>query len=110
MTRSERACQIWSVLAWAARNRQTMTYGHLSKLTGIPAIGMGKYLDPIQSFCRSEKLPLLTSIVVQSDSGLPGQGFEAAGAGDLARVQKNVFAKDWLAYGNPQAEKFEGHL
>ena len=110
MTKAERACQIWSVLAWAARNRQTMTYGHLSKLTGLPAIGIGKYLDPIQSFCRAERLPPMTCIVVQSDSGLPGQGFESAKAVEFARAQKKVFGKDWLAYGNPQPEKFKEHI
>ena len=87
-----------------------MTYGHLSKLKGIPAIGMGKYLDPIQAYCRAEKLPSLTCIVVQSDSGLPGQGFDAAGAGELAGAQKKVFGKDWLAHGNPQAKAFEAQI
>ncbi|MCG8634778.1 MAG: hypothetical protein MI863_13175, partial [Desulfobacterales bacterium] len=80
MRKSERACQIWSVLAWAAKHRQTITYGQLAKLTGVPAVGIGKYLDPIQAFCRKEKLPPLTVLAVRSDSGLPGQGYDGAGA------------------------------
>ena len=110
MTKAERACQIWSVLAWAARNRQTMTYGHLESLTGIPAIGMGKYLDVIQQYCLAQKLPPLPILVVQSQTGIPGQGFEKATAKEFARTQKKVLDKDWLAYGNPQPEKFDAHI
>ena len=40
-----RATQIWPVLAWAATNRQTLTYGILGKLIGFPARGMGTLLD-----------------------------------------------------------------
>ncbi len=107
MKKAERACQIWSVLAWAARHRQTITYGQLAKLTGVPAVGIGKYLDPIQDFCVKEKLPPLTVLAVRADSGLPGQGFDGVMAEEFARAQTKVFGKDWLAYGNPQSEKFE---
>lgn len=50
MNRSERACQIWSVLAWAATHRQSITYGQLAKLIGVPAAGLGRLLEPIQSY------------------------------------------------------------
>jgi len=70
MTRSERACQIWGILAWAARNRQSLTYAHLSKLIGVPAAGLGKLLEPIQSFCLLKRLPPLTILVVKKSTGL----------------------------------------
>jgi hypothetical protein len=107
MTKSERACQIWGILAWAAKNRQSMTYGHLSKLIGVPTAGLGQLLEPIQSFCILNDLPPLTILVVQQDSGLPGHGFTAAKASDFAIAQANVFEFKWLDYGNPQPDKFE---
>ena len=107
MTKSERACQIWGILAWAAKNRQSMTYGHLSKLIGVPTAGLGQLLEPIQSFCILEKLLPLTILVVQQDSGLPGSGFTGAKASEFAKAQMEVFDFDWLDYGNPQPKKLE---
>ncbi|MDU9403690.1 hypothetical protein RTH46_14450 [Pseudomonas sp. zfem004] len=107
MNRSERASQIWAVLALAAGNRQSLTYGMLSRLIGVPAAGMGRLLEPIQSYCILQDLPPLTLLVVQKSSGLPGRGFIGAKAADYARDQMRIFAYDWLAHGNPQAEKLE---
>lgn len=104
MTRSERACQIWAVLAWVAKNRQTLTYGQLSRLIGVPAAGLGQLLEPIQSYCLANGLPPLTALVVQQESGLPGAGFTGASASEFASAQATVFEKDWLEHGNPQAD------
>ncbi|NMH67198.1 hypothetical protein [Shewanella salipaludis] len=107
MTRSERASQIWAVLALAAKNRQSLTYGILSKLTGVPAAGLGQLLEPIQSYCIFHKLPPLTILIVQQESGLPGSGFTGAQATEYAKDQMRVFNFDWLEHGNPQPEKLE---
>ncbi len=107
MTRSERASQIWAVLAWAAKNRQSLTYTQVSALIGVPRAGLGQLLEPIQSYCTINSLPPLTVLVVQQESGLPGSGFTGASAGDLAKAQMSVFSQDWLAHGNPQPEKLE---
>ncbi|MEH6565491.1 MAG: hypothetical protein V7756_09235 [Halopseudomonas sp.] len=107
MTRSERASQIWAVLALAAKGRQSLTYGILSKLIGVPAAGLGKLLEPIQSYCLIEKLPPLTILVVQQESGLPGAGFTGAKATEYTKNQMKVFAFDWVEHGNPQSEKLE---
>jgi len=107
MTKSERASQIWAVLAWAARNRQSLTYTHLSGLISVPRAGLGQLLEPIQSYCILNKLPPLTILVVQQESGLPGSGFTGASASDLAKAQMTVFSYDWLIHGNPQPEKLE---
>lgn len=104
MKREERACQIWSVLAWAARNRQTLTYAQVSRLVGVPAFAMGGMLEPIQSYCLDQKLPPLTILVVNQETGLPGAGFTAASASDLAKQQTGVFAFDWLEHGCPKPE------
>lgn len=107
MTRSERACQIWSVLAWASHHRQTLTYGMLGRLVGIPAAGLGQLLEPVQSYCLINGLPPLTILVVQQGSGLPGSGFTGATASEFAKAQSAVFAYDWLGHGNPGADPFE---
>ena len=105
MTRFERASQIWAVLAWAACHRQSLTYGQLGRVTGCFQGGLGALLEPIQSFCLVHRLPPLTVIVVQQDTGLPGTGF--TGASDLALAQAQVFAFNWLEQGNPGSEKLE---
>jgi len=106
MKASERSAQIWAILAWAAHGRQNITYGQLAQVTGAFTGGLGAWLEPIQSYCLLNALPPLTVLVVQQDSGMPGSGFIGASAGDLARAQARVFAFDWLAHGNPGAEKF----
>ena len=107
MKRSERATQIWAVLAWIARNRQSVTYSQLDALTGIPRAGLGRMLEPIQSYCANTSLPPLTILVVQQESGLPGSGFTGASAAQFAKAQMEVFEYDWLEHGNPQPHAFE---
>jgi hypothetical protein len=107
MNRPERASQIWAVLAWAARNRQSITYAQLGKLVGVPAAGLGQLLEPIQSYCLVNGLPPLTVLVVQQDSGAPGSGFIGATASEFAKAQADVFATDWIEHGNPQPDRLE---
>lgn len=98
----ERAAQIWSVLALAARNRQVLTYPLTSRLVGVPQIGLGKLLETIQSYCLLKKLPPLTMLVISSETGMPGTGFVAAS--DIPRTQQEVFAFDWLPHGAPSED------
>lgn len=101
----ERAAQIWSVLAWAAHDRQVLTYDIVSRLIGVPPVGLGQLLEPIQSYCLVNRLPPLTILVVRSDTGLPGVGFVAAQ--DIPRTQLDVFSYDWLEHGAPSPEQLE---
>jgi hypothetical protein len=73
MTAYERAAQIWSVLALAARNRQVLTYSIVGNLIGVPARGLGHLLEPIQSYCLLNRLPPLTILVVSEEDGMPWQ-------------------------------------
>jgi hypothetical protein len=102
MEATERAAQIWSVLAWAATSRQVLTYRILGKLIGVPARGLGHLLEPVQSYCLRHGLPPLTILVVSEDTGLPSSGFTAAE--DIPRNQLTVFAYDWLDHGAPSPE------
>jgi hypothetical protein len=105
MKLAERASQIWAVLAWAARCRQNLTYGQLAQATGAFTPGLGDFLEPIQSYCIINELPPLTVLVVRQESGMPGPGFTGATAKDLAEAQARVLDFDWLAHGNPGADR-----
>src|SRR5215211_942500 len=105
MKMSERAHQIWPVLAWAAQNRQVITYSILGKLIGVPQYALGQLLEPIQSYCLLKGLPPLTILVVAQETGMPGLGFIAAQ--DISKTQVKVFDRDWLEQGCPTVEEFE---
>lgn len=100
----ERASQTWSLLAFAARNRQTLTYELVGKLTGMHTAGVGSVLEPIQSYCLLHKLPPLSALVVSKATGLPGTGFIAAQ--DVPREFVRIFGHDWLTVGCPTPEAF----
>ncbi|OAI50251.1 hypothetical protein AYO44_17950 [Planctomycetaceae bacterium SCGC AG-212-F19] len=105
MNAFQRAAQIWAVLAWAARNRQVLTYKILGRLIGMPQHGLGRMLEPIQSYCLLHQLQPLTILVVSEHSGLPGVGFVAAQ--DIPATQQRVFAFDWLEHGCPSPQEFQ---
>ncbi len=88
-------------------HRQTITYQQLGQLIKMPPAALGSMLDPIQAYCVAQQLPPLTVLVVQKDTGLPGLGFTAGQAEQVASDQARVFSTDWLAHGNPLAEGFE---
>jgi hypothetical protein len=105
MQASERAAQIWSVLALAATHRQILTYDLVAQLTGVARQGLGHILERIQSYCLVKGLPPLTALVVRKDSGLPSFGF--TGAADVPSAQAQVFGFDWLRHGCPDPDELE---
>lgn len=107
MTRSERACQIWAVLAWAAASRQSLTYGQIAAATGTIQVSVGGFLEPIQSYCLLNELPPLTVLVVSKETGLPGSGFTATTGTGIPTAREAVFGFDWLKRGNPGADALE---
>jgi hypothetical protein len=100
MNTHQRAHQLWSVLVFAASNRQTLTYAFLGKLVGLPARGIGRDLFPIQYFCEQRGLPPLTVLVVNQSTGLPGKGLPV---GDFAKAVHEVFKFDWITYTAPSS-------
>lgn len=103
MTREQRAQQLWSILVLAARNRQVLTYEIVAQACGVPAPSIGDFLRPIQQFCAENGLPPITSIIVNKNSGTPGEGFIAAQ--DVPRAHIDVFVHDWLGESAPSAEQ-----
>lgn len=105
MTKGQRAAQIWPLLTLCASNRQVLTYELLGKLIGVPRVGLGQLLEPIQSYCILNRIPPLTSLVVSDNSGLPGEGFIAAS--DVPSAQANVFRFDWSGQQVPTDDQLE---
>ena len=104
---AERASQVWAVLAWVARNRQLVSYSDVSKLVSVSPSTVGKLLEPIQAYCKLEQVPSLAWLVVKADGSVPSSVAGALVADELALAQSEVQAYDWLAHGNPQADKLE---
>lgn len=93
MSTYERAIQIYQILIGAACNRQILTYEILGKMIGVPARGLAHHLGHVMHYCHRAGLPPLTVLVVQTDSGKPGEGFTTFE--DLHRDRERVFAHDW---------------
>ena len=98
MQSHERAAQIWPLLAFAAKNRQIMTYEMVGKLIGVPHFALAQLLEPIQSYCLLNDLPALTVLVV-NNGGRPGVGFIAAE--NVCEEQQRVFRHNWLDERTP---------
>lgn len=106
----ERAYQLWPLLAFLATHRQTITYGVVSQIVGVPAVALGQSRGPIQNYCLKNKLPPLTIVVVNQDTGLPGLGFVAVdtlSASQFAREQARVFDFAWMERTCPSIADFE---
>jgi hypothetical protein len=110
---TQEAMLMWPVLALAARMQKVLTYGDVEGLTGIVAVGQGKPLGMINSYCKSKGYPQLNTIAVlgQGDGvGFPGRG-EPGGLTNPQYLEERarVFAFDWTskAVNKPRPEDFE---
>jgi len=105
-THPRRAAQAWQILVSAAMNRQTTTYRGLSVLMyGRPAQGvLDRILGHIAYFCLDNDLPVLTCIVVNQITGLPGADIPLS-----PRLQNSererVFAENWYDIQPPTAKQ-----
>jgi hypothetical protein len=105
MSRFDQTAIVWPLLVFAAGNRQVLTYDLLGRLVGVPPSDLGRILEPIQSHCILKKLPPLTSIVVSGRTGVPGEGFIAAG--NVPQAQAETFLFDWLNCPVPSREDYQ---
>jgi len=108
MTQPEQAVLLWPLLALAARNHQILSYAEVEGLTGIAARGFGQPLGLIHVFCDRRRFPLLNLIVVQRETGLPGEGVpgRAMSPEQYLIEQAKVFVFDWAGKDKPRAEDF----
>jgi hypothetical protein len=61
MNNEQRAVQLWSVLALAARTQQILSYVMVERLIGVPRYGLAPILGAIEAYCGKHKLPALPS-------------------------------------------------
>lgn len=102
-TRPERAVQIWLILIGAAYNRQILTYRILAEMLNYKGAGVfARTLGHIMFYCREEGLPPLTVIVVNQETGLPGEGLTET---DLNADRERVFNFDWYDIVPPTPEQ-----
>jgi hypothetical protein len=105
-THGTRALQIWQILICKASNRQTITYGGLAKTLGFRGAGtLADMLGHVSFYCLQHDLPALTVLVVNQDTGLPGEGLMKIGI-DLDAEREAVFQYDWFAVVPPSPEEF----
>ncbi len=104
-TRPTRAVQIWQILIGKAHNRQTMTYGELAKLLGFGGAGtIGGHLDYPLCYCEINQLPPLTALVVNQETGLPGDGLKLD---NLHADREKVYQFNWYGLVPPTPQEFD---
>ena len=67
---------------------------------------MSSFLGPVMWYCADRGLPPLTVLVVNQESGVPGDGFTTL-HGALNEAREAVFRFDWFSLVPPQAADFE---
>ena len=104
----ESAAQIWPILVGAAKNEQPLSYGDVARRIGEedPRI-IGQLLEPIQSYCLLNKLPALTVLVVNKNTGEPGRGFIAVPRDAIPNEKQKVFNHNWMAEKTPSPDDLQ---
>jgi putative restriction endonuclease len=104
-TNPGRALQIWQILIGKAHNWQTITYGALANMIGYSdARPLPNILGYIMKYCDQNNLPPLTALVVNKQSGAPGNGLTTLRNLDADREE--VFNFDWYALVPPTPAEF----
>ena len=104
---SVRALQAWQYLIGKAANRQLVQYDELSELMGYPDNRpLGSILGCIMFYCKQNKMPPLTLIVVNK-SGVPGSGFTAEVLKNYPKRREAVFDFSWYKMIPPTIDQFQ---
>jgi hypothetical protein len=102
-----RAAQLWSILVFAARHQEIITYSTIERLTGLPRNGLGTYLDLISDYCKQKDYPELWALAV-NESGFPGsEGMKPGKQIKNICQQRRVFAFNWFSHDCPHPENFK---
>ena len=98
-----RAQQMWQILVGCAHRRETLTYGLLAEMIGVPVpISLAYPLGQIQNWCLSQGFPVLTILVVRKNTGKPGSG---AISEDVDSTREAVYAFNWYDVVPPTADE-----
>lgn len=83
------------ILIKAAKERRTLTYGDLADAIGYKARFMGQPLAYVRDrLCNEHHLPQLTALVVDAQSGLPGDHFFPDGRESLTDEEYGALVHD----------------
>lgn len=105
-TNEARACQIWQILVGCAARRETRTYQDLVNLLGHdqPKV-LAKQLGRIMYYCSQNKLPPLTVLVVNKNTGKPGDGL--ALSADRGVLRERVYQYNWYDLVPPTEDEYQ---
>lgn len=95
-----RAFQAWNILVEVAGQSQTITYKELAERIGVHPRACRYFLDPMQQYCLEEKLPPITSIIVNPNAQ-SAEGVISWDTDNLEDGQEFVFRYNWKNYPNP---------
>jgi hypothetical protein len=108
MTQAEQAVLLWPLLAMAARTQQILSYAAVEGYTGIARHGLNRALGLIHDYCKRRGWPLLNTLVVSQQSGMPGEGFpEDLSPLEIKVEQGRVFLFDWSGHDKPRPHDFQ---
>jgi hypothetical protein len=108
ITQAEQAVLMWPMLVLAARSQQILSYSAVEGFTGIVRQGQHTALGLIHAYCKKRGWPLLNALVVNQDSGLPGEGFpEKMEPVQILTEQAKVFVFDWSGHDKPRPQDFD---
>lgn len=101
INQEQRAYIAWNVLTECARKNEPITYGELAKHIKIHHRAVRFVLGVVQDFCMSTELPPLTIIVLNKETGLPGDGFIAYDIENAKDGIEKVYKFNWSKLENP---------
>ncbi len=101
VNQEQRAFSAWTILTNCARENEPITYGELARQLNIHHRAIRFILGVIQDFCMTNELPPLTILVLNKQTGLPGDGFIAYDIENSQDGIKKVYAFEWNLLTNP---------
>jgi hypothetical protein len=107
LNQPQQAMLIWPVLVQAARMQRVLTYGEVEDFTGVLARGQATPLHLIYLYCKRKSFPELNSIVVNQETGFPGDNYpDDKGILDYLKERATVFTFNWAVKDKPRSEDF----
>jgi putative restriction endonuclease len=103
-TNPEWAQLLWPELVNVAKRGKTITYRELAARVGYGHYRLSRQLDPIYYYCKQEKLPPLTILVVSSNTCRP-LGVFAEDSPRHQRLREAVWSQPWRAKDVPPLER-----
>ena len=101
---SEKGVLVWQVLVATAMERRIITYGDIGKAIDHAAVGIGPLLEELAEHLRARRLPHLTVLAVNRDTGRPSYDYEGIYGIDVDVERQRVFGHNWLRELPPPIE------